>query len=384
MTNSAIDLGIVFKKLVKAPYEVGSTQTGAKYFIVPRHPYSKFDRWFSRFMARPLSEKPLKEYLRIVEEYKPDAILFFGTEADFPLIIPHLTVPSIIWFQGNLTVYDRMYEKGIAIRETISHERWKDRVMGDTLWHRYLNFKKLVVREKRIFSLAQNFVGRTDWDRRLVQIMAPQANYHHCDEPLRRPFWENSWSHHENRDRYIITTTIQDNLYKGLETVFETCDLLAGKLEKHLEWRIIGIPEGTAYVKATRKKAHSKLSSSCVRMMGRLTGKELVQELLNADLYVHPSHIENSPNGVQEAMLLGMPVIATNVGGTPSLMVDGHEGILVQNYDPYALAGAILDLYRSPANAEKMGENARNRALIRNNPKSICKDLLEIFHKVMA
>ena len=112
--------------------------------------------------------------------------------------------------------------------------------------------------------------------------------------------------------------------------------------------------------------------------MGHVSSSDLVNELLNSDLYVHPSHIENSPNAVQEAMLLGMPVIATKVGGTSSLLVDGHEGILVQNNDPYDLAGAILELMEFPENGRLLGINARKLGLKRNDPVTISEKLMTI------
>ncbi len=382
MANSDIELGIVFSQLEKEPREIRSSTSRTRYFLVPIYPYDRIKRWISRFAVRPLSKKSLKEYLRIVDHFQPDVILFFGTESDFPLIIPQLKIPSIIWFQGNLTVYERMYESGMRVEKTLYNERLKDILTGDSIFHNYFLLKRKVKREKQIFSFAKNFIGRTDWDRRLVSIMAPQAKYYHCDEAMRKPFWDTKWKPKKSRDKFVIASTIRGNLYKGLETVFEACDLLTNRIGE-IEWRVIGIIEDTAYVKTARKKVNFKSSKATVKLLGKKTDKELVQELLDADLYVHPSHIENSPNGVQEAMLLGMPVIATNVGGTPSMLTDGEEGLLVQNKDPYALAGAIYELFQSPDKAKKLGANARNLGLIRNDSKKICSELLSIFNQMI-
>ena len=125
-------------------------------------------------------------------------------------------------------------------------------------------------------------------------------------------------------------------------------------------------------------------SNSSVKLLGAKFGDELVKQLLMADIYVHPSHIENSSNAVQEAMLLGMPIIATNVGGTQSLLTDGKEGLLVQSKDSYDLAGAILDFLKCPDKAKEFGHNARLRALERNDNRKICEELIETFGKVMA
>lgn len=159
--------------------------------------------------------------------------------------------------------------------------------------------------------------------------------------------------------------------------------LLESVLEKDFEWHVIGISEGTAYVKAARRVAKYEKTRSAVKLLGPKFDDDLVQQVLKANVYVHPSHIENSSNAIQEAMLLGMPVVATNVGGTQSLITDKKEGLLVQSNDPYAMAGAILELFRSPEKSKDMGNNARSLALKRNENKKICEDLIETFRNVI-
>ncbi|WKX78167.1 hypothetical protein [Zobellia laminariae] len=54
MDNSDIELGIVFSELEKEAKEIKSETSRTKYFMVPRYPFGKFDRWYSRFFATPL------------------------------------------------------------------------------------------------------------------------------------------------------------------------------------------------------------------------------------------------------------------------------------------------------------------------------------------
>ncbi len=383
-TFSEIELAIAFKKPVKISQELDIEGSKTRYFMVPQYPIGKIAKWLDRFLARPLSKKSLPHYLQVVEDFKPDVILFFGTEFDYPLIIPHLKVPSLIWFQGNLTVYKEMYENGIRIRNTFYFENIKRFLKGYTIYHEYYLFLRKVEREKEIFSFAKNFIGRTDWDKRLVRIMAPEANYFHNEEALRSSFWKHQWSGHGSRNKYIATTVIRGQLYKGLETIYKSAKLLEDTLNKDFEWLVIGISEDTTYAKTARSQANYNSNPSSVKLLGPKFGDDLVKHLLEANVYVHPSHIENSSNAIQEAMLLGMPVVATNVGGTQSLFTDNKEGLLVQSKDPYAMAGAILELLESPKKAKEMGENARLRGLKRNGNKQICKELIKTFNKVIS
>ena len=84
--------------------------------------------------------------------------------------------------------------------------------------------------------------------------------------------------------------------------------------------------------------------------------------LQRMDLYVQPSVVAGMPNSVLEAMAVGLPVVATAVGGTPEVVVQGETGLLVPPRDPVALADAMLKLMADPGLAEAFGRAGRARA----------------------
>jgi sugar transferase (PEP-CTERM/EpsH1 system associated) len=87
-----------------------------------------------------------------------------------------------------------------------------------------------------------------------------------------------------------------------------------------------------------------------------------VPRLLPAfDLFIQPSVHEGLPNTVLEAMAAGLPVVATAVGGTPEVVLDGIIGLLVPPRDPQALAEAITRLLGVPDLRRKMGRAGRER-----------------------
>jgi glycosyltransferase involved in cell wall biosynthesis len=82
-------------------------------------------------------------------------------------------------------------------------------------------------------------------------------------------------------------------------------------------------------------------------------------------------------------MILGMPCITTLAGGTTSLLKDKKEGLVIQDGDPWSLAGALLEILDHPEVASKYGENARITALARHDPEKIVKDLLGIYNSII-
>lgn len=80
------------------------------------------------------------------------------------------------------------------------------------------------------------------------------------------------------------------------------------------------------------------------------------------DVFTVPSRAEGLPLVIVEAMLAGLPVVASDVGSIPEAVVDGETGLLVPPEDPAALAAALRRLLESPDAARAMGERGRARA----------------------
>jgi glycosyltransferase involved in cell wall biosynthesis len=112
--------------------------------------------------------------------------------------------------------------------------------------------------------------------------------------------------------------------------------------------------------------------------------EEVVQILLDSDIFCQTSHIENSPNSLCEAMILGMPIIASLAGGTSSMLKNNKEGLLIQEGDPYSFAGAILELSNDFIKAKTYGQAAKLLATQRNGENSIKNHYVEIYKEIYS
>jgi len=164
--------------------------------------------------------------------------------------------------------------------------------------------------------------------------------------------------------------------------VLKTANLLKNMVNLKFKWTIIGIEEKSPLVKIIERVLRKKFNQNNTVFAGYLNSGDLIDKLLNSDIFVHPSHIDNSPNSVCEAMLLGMPVIAGNVGGVPSIIEHGFNGLLYNSYDPFELAALIGQ--NTQKELKKLGENARNTALKRHNSTTIIETILKNYRSLLS
>jgi glycosyltransferase involved in cell wall biosynthesis len=100
---------------------------------------------------------------------------------------------------------------------------------------------------------------------------------------------------------------------------------------------------------------------SNVRSLGHR--KDVPDLLRAADIFVLPSHREGMPRSIIEAMMTGLPVVATDIRGAREEVVEGETGLLVPVGDPAALRAALAALIADPVRRARLGAAGRARAL---------------------
>lgn len=358
--NNDLELAIAF------PWEsdfkddtLKDTYYGVKQF---RHSYWKPKEKELTYLERMRS---------IIDDFKPDIIMVFGTEERFGIVQTITDVPVIIHIQGILApIHDAYMPQGLS---------WmKFYLMNFRNFIFHKNMRLFIEREKRSFETCKYFIGRTDWDKRITRVLSPNANYFYCSEMLRPVIYNSQkvWSLH-NHSKAKILTVISPSIFKGGDIILRTAKILHA-CGFDFEWCVYGITsfkdwEGLTGIYAKDLPVMAK---------GVISADGLVDEICSCDVFVHPSYIENSSNTVCEAQCIGAPVIAHNVGGITSLINSGVDGVMVAANDTYSLAAEIMRLFKDKDSATLLGANARLAARKRHNPETIVNDLIEIYKTV--
>ncbi len=97
-----------------------------------------------------------------------------------------------------------------------------------------------------------------------------------------------------------------------------------------------------------------------------------------ASLFVLASTQEASPNVIIEAMAMGLPIVATRVGGIPELVEDGRTGILVEPRDPSALSDAVTSMVSDEGLRRRMGSLGRQRAVTSHSMEKMVRDTEQV------
>jgi glycosyltransferase involved in cell wall biosynthesis len=121
-----------------------------------------------------------------------------------------------------------------------------------------------------------------------------------------------------------------------------------------------------------------------VTLCGVLEPAEIRTRLQRADAYLHLSLSEGLPNAVLEAMACGLPVVASDAGGTAEAVRDGVEGLLVPPRDAAAAAAALRTLWEERALRERLGAAARERALGEFRPQRETDAFVELYDALLA
>lgn len=322
---------------------------------------------------------------QIIHEFKPDIIHLFGIENEMADILGNTSVPIIVHLQGLLAPCNNAFwPEGLNKSSFI----WPFSINEWILRNGYIYAKKSIeVRsshEQKLFKRLRYAMGRTEWDKQCTFLMAPAAQYFHVDEVLRPIFYEKcgSWQPTEDQPLQIIST-ISNTIYKGLDLILKTAHLIKETGFDSFTWKVAGLSPQDKIIRYFEKCLHINSSDVNIEYLGVLSAEQLCEEEMKSSIYVHPSYIDNSPNSLCEAQILGLPCISTNVGGTSSIIKHKENGLLVPANAPFELAFYIKELHTNKDLALRISINGTDTAIVRHDNNRIVNDLTACYSTII-
>lgn len=354
---------------------------GHKYFSVQCDLYSENYVSVQRRMINRFSE--------IIQEYTPDVVHIWGTEYPHTLALIEACEENglldrvVINIQGLVSVYAKHFLRGISEK----YCEKKDET-GKSMLSEMELYTKRGLLEISAIQKVQYVIGRTTWDRACTYWMNKNIKYYHCNEVLRTEFYKRKgiWKK-ENCIKHSIFISQGFYPIKGLHFLLDAC--------VHL---IKDYPDLKIYVAGSNILSNSKLTSyalyikelldkyrlqDILHFVGGLDENGMCEQYQKSNVFVMPSTIENSPNSLCEAMMIGVPIVAANVGGTNTLIEHEKEGFLYQYDAPYMLAFYIKEIFEGNVDIEGMSQKAVAKAGLINDKLMVGATIEMIYKEII-
>lgn len=337
-----------------------------------------------------------KCWKNIDANFKPDVVHIHGTEFPFGLeYIKSCGAQNVVAsIQGLISVIARYSLGNIPISELK-----KCQTLYGVIKEHLLNTPKNMLKsgmtvEAEYMKVLNHVIGRTSWDRDHVWALNSNLQYHFGNECLRNSFYElkNRWSL-ENCEKHTIFLSQAQKPIKGLHKMIEAMPYV---LRDYPDTKVYIAGYDFINTKTIKEKIKFSTYANYILYLlkkfkirkhfiftGPLNEQEMVQRYQKSHIFVCPSSIENSPNSLGEAQILGLPCIASYVGGIPDMIVDGVTGFMYRFEEHEMLAKHICNIFSKDHIAQKISENAQQVAYIRHNRTLNAKKTYDIYLQII-
>lgn len=333
---------------------------------------------------------------RVLDDCKPDVVNIYGTERKHALYMINacrnkgLLPRTIITIQGLISLCSKYYCAELPLKTVLAFSI-RDLLKLDNILLQKRKYAVSGRNEVKALCDVSNIIGRTEWDMAFSTQINPNASYYSCNEILRKVFYNNQWDY-DRCERHSIFVSASNYPLKGFHIAIEALRIIV-KFFPDAKLYTTGInPVNMSFrEKASRPYYHTYLGSLIkkyglidkVIFLGNLDEEKMCESYLRCNVFANCSSVENSSNAICEAMLLGIPVVASDVGGTASLLQHDSEGFIYQFGEEHMLANYIMRIFNNEHECKQISEKARKRAQITHNIEYNVNNLIKIYSEVI-
>ena len=360
------------------------TKGNASYHNIYRKPQAT-DRWarmIRNWSHQSYQEEELDEILRIYKEIDPDIVFIFGTENPFGLMSKEFSSPAVISIQAVINGLVKRLFAGLPARKLLGELFSKNTLVGGGIFHKWWSHSTYAKTERRIYRKNKYFCGRTDWDRNWAKVLNPSARYFHIDRVLRDRFYNEEWDLNTSKQNRLFSLS-GNAPFKGAVTLVEALILINSNRQEPVTLHLAGVDADSLVGNTILEMIQNAGQQDHVKLLGRIDPDQIIIEMKQARAFILPSHMDNSPNSLAEAMIMGMPCIASDAGGIPSMIDDGESGLIYPRRDLKAMSQKISQVLDQPLTAQSLGKKAREVALIRHDRKRIAAATMAMYQDVI-
>lgn len=290
---------------------------------------------------------------RVLRRIQPDVVHAWGTEQGAAMVAARLAYPYIVTVQG-------LYSWCAEVGEVNAFERLSAWIEARSLP------RAPVVTTESTFSAS--FVRRHFQPRCVEQIEhAPDPVFQQIRrQPVLQP------------KQFIFIGRLESR--KGADVLLRALDVLRGEMDFQL--LMVSRPAGKLYDQFKAQLAAQFWDR--VRFKQSLTAPEIAGELASTTMMIYPTLVDVSPNTVKEAVVAGVPVVASRVGGIPDYVIPDKNGLLFEPGNVEDCIRAIREACRHPLFGQgKVEPETRERMRRYLSPSEMARKFWEAYQHVL-
>lgn len=350
------------------------------YYVLPLFNIIQYDKRYEPF------------WREINKECNPDIVHIHGTEFSHGLSYVNTcgSEHTLVSIQGMPSVICDYWYSGLSEKEIRRNITLKTLLRGNLIQEKK-RLEKTIKYEIELLNKVKFVIGRTSWDKAHTWAINPELRYFHCSETLRAPFYEGQWKYEQCHPHTIFLSQAGRAL-KGVHQLVKALPII----KRHypdVKVRIAGdnIIDDSTWKKKMRMSGYGMIMhkmilqynlKDAITFTGPLNAEEMKEEYLRSNVFVSPSSIENSPNSLCEAQVLGVPCVASYVGGSMDFIPNDRCGKLYRFDDVEMLAKAICDTFEESVNYDN--SEMRELALLRHDREQITNRQVDIYKKILG
>ena len=354
------------------------------------------------YIAPSGSVEEMETYFRaILQQEKPDVVHIYGTEfiQSWAMTKCADVNRTVVTIQGALKYYEKAVYAGLPERlcqDTMLHKLLRKLHKGGrSIELQRLSFAERMRYEERVIKRLKYINGGSAWGNAVAKSINPDCISFDCGLLLRNSFYtDERWSADkcEPHSIYVLYSYPIKGFHKFLEALpmilHDFPDTKVNVVANTLSIRhYSGIKRAIRnaapdYDWIIQNQIEELGVGNCLRFLGRQDEEQVKALLLKSNVFVSPASIENQSTALGEAMILGVPSVASCVGAMLEMIDHGVDGFLYPFGEPYLLAEAVCKIFSDPDLANQFSVKGHEHAFATYNKEKNRHQLIEMYQTI--
>ena len=362
-----------------------SDVSGVRYYVVPSGSIGEME---AQFRA-------------IFQQEKPDVVHIYGTEFEQCLAMANCAdvERTVVQIQGAMTLLKDVVYAGLPARlcrDNLLHKLLRRlHKGGQSIDLQKQSFERRAAVEQQVLRRAKYIFGASEWGNTVAKSINPNCITFDCNLILRDSFYTD--------DRWSPETCVPHSIYilfsypiKGFHKFLEALPLIlqqypdtmvyvvANQLPIRNYTGIKRLIQNAApdYNWLIQKQIEQNGLQDHLTLVGHLNERQVKERMLKSNVFVSASALENQSTSLGEAMILGVPSVASAVGAIPEMMDDGEDGFLYPFAESDKLADAICKIFSDQDVAKRFSENSHAHAAATYDREKNCRNLIRMYQTI--